>query len=171
MSLYARAWCQPCACLITFHTCRRKRPGFLRPSLARTKAQSFQLGMAKPAPESQAPPFKFQTRGTKTSLSASTSLEDMFGESPQRERPIARNNSSTLLNNPRLRPPLGSGSNGSHARGNGSPSAASIRKSSHPLMRPRKQCRRSLSMFEHPEEVIAEKEANYTTNAPLQWIC
>ncbi|KAH2129073.1 hypothetical protein KXW66_008715 [Aspergillus fumigatus] len=148
----------------------RKRPGFLRPSLARTKAQSFQLGMAKPAPESQAPPFKFQTRGTKTSLSASTSLEDMFGESPQRERPIARNNSSTLLNNPRLRPPLGSGSNGSHARGNGSPSAASIRKSSHPLMRPRKQCRRSLSMFEHPEEVIAEKEANYTTNAPLQSI-
>lgn len=35
-------------------------------------------------------------------------------------------------------------------------------------MRPRKQCRRSLSMFEHPEDVI--EEANHTTNAPLQSI-
>ncbi|KAI9926921.1 hypothetical protein ASPWEDRAFT_177063 [Aspergillus wentii DTO 134E9] len=143
----------------------RKRPTFLRPSLAKSKAQSFQLGMTKPAPESQAPPFRFQSRG-KTSMSASTSLEDMFGESPQRERPLLRNNSSgSVINNSRLRPPMNS-----HARGSGSPASGSIRKSSHPLMRPRKQCRRSLSMFEHPEEVI-EKEANYTTtNAPLQSI-
>ncbi|EAW06556.1 putative tyrosine protein phosphatase MIH1 [Aspergillus clavatus NRRL 1] len=145
----------------------RKRPSLLRPSLSRSKAQSFQLGMIKPAPESQAPPFKFHSKGNKTSLSASTSLEDMFGESPQRERPAIRN-PGTLLSNPRLRPPFAS--NGSHVRGNGSPSAASIRKNSHPLMRPRKQCRRSLSMFEHPEDVIVEKEANYITNAPLQSI-
>jgi M-phase inducer tyrosine phosphatase len=37
-------------------------------------------------------------------------------------------------------------------------------------MRPRKQCRRSLSMFEHPADVIAEKEAKVSTNAPLQSI-
>lgn len=37
-------------------------------------------------------------------------------------------------------------------------------------MRPRKQCRRSLSMFEHPGDVIAEKEAKVSTNAPLQSI-
>lgn len=62
------------------------------------------------------------------------------------------------------------GSNGSHARGCGSPAPSSIRKSTHPFMRPRKLCRRSLSMFEHPDDVIYEKEANYSTNAPLQSI-
>ncbi|KAL4895402.1 hypothetical protein BDV59DRAFT_154442 [Aspergillus ambiguus] len=148
----------------------RRRPTFLRPSLARSKAQSFQLGMTKPAPESQAPPFKFHSRGmAKTNLSTSASLEDMFGESPQRERPLLRNNSSGgLAASGRLRPPFGS--NSSHVRGNGSPSAASIRKSSHPMMRPRKQCRRSLSMFEHPDDVIHEKEASFSSNAPLQSI-
>lgn len=143
----------------------RRRPTFLRPSLARSKAQSFQLGMTKPAPESQGPPFKFQTSA---SSGVAASLEDMFNESPQRERPLIRNNSSCGLSNSRLRPSLGSC--GSHVRGNGSPSAASIRKSSHPHMRPRKQCRRSLSMFEHPEDVIADSEASYTSNAPLQSI-
>ncbi|KAL2870990.1 putative tyrosine protein phosphatase MIH1 [Aspergillus lucknowensis] len=148
----------------------RRRPTFLRPSLARAKAQSFQLGMVKPAPESQGPPFKFHTKGiNKTSLGVAASLEDMFGESPQRERPLTRNNSSSgTASNPRSRAPFGC--SGSHVRGNGSPSAASIRKSSHLNMRPRKQCRRSLSMFEHPEDVIAEKEACYTSNAPLQSI-
>ncbi|PTU20646.1 hypothetical protein P175DRAFT_0478687 [Aspergillus ochraceoroseus IBT 24754] len=147
----------------------RRRPTFLRPSLARSKAQSFQLGMARPTPESQAPPFKFHSKGSKPSLGVSASLEDMFDESPQRERTLLRNNSASGLNaNGRLRPPFGS--NTSHARSNGSPSAASIRKSSHPIMRPRKQCRRSLSMFEHPEDVIAEKEVTFTTNAPLQSI-
>lgn len=38
-------------------------------------------------------------------------------------------------------------------------------------MRPRKQCRRSLSMFENPEDVMVEKEASFTSNAPLQSIC
>lgn len=151
-------------------TCRRKRPTFLRPSLAKTKAQSFQLGMSKPAPESQAPPFRFQSRGAaKSSLSTSASLEDMFHESPQRERPMLRNHSSSgLVAHGRLRPPL---SRESSHRGNASPSAASIRKSSHPLMRPRKnQCRRSLSMFESPDEVMTPKQASYSTNAPLQSI-
>ncbi|KAL4820421.1 M-phase inducer phosphatase [Aspergillus spinulosporus] len=145
----------------------RRRPTFLRPSLARSKAQSFQVGMTRPAPESQGPPFKFQTNGiSKTSSGVAASLEDMFGESPQRERPMMRMNSTSGLSS-RLRPPLGSGS---HVRGNGSPSAASVRKSSHPNMRPRKQCRRSLSMYEHPEDVIADSEVSYTSNAPLQSI-
>ncbi|KAJ5139153.1 uncharacterized protein N7515_004001 [Penicillium bovifimosum] len=141
----------------------RKRPTFLRPSLARSKAQSFQLGMPRPAPESKAPPFRFGT-GAKTSLSTSTSLEDMFGDSPPRERPISRNSSSTHLAPPRMRPSL------HHARSSGSPAPNSIRKPSHPLMRPRKQCRRSLSMFEHPADVIADKEAKVATNTPVRSI-
>ncbi|PYH41449.1 putative tyrosine protein phosphatase MIH1 [Aspergillus saccharolyticus JOP 1030-1] len=122
--------------------------------------------MNKPAPESQPPPFKFQSRGNRTTLGASATLEDMFCESsPQRERPSLKNNSTgNLLCGARLKPPFGSST--SHARGNGSPSAASVRKNAHPTMRPRKQCRRSLSMFEHPEDVV-ENEATLITNAPL----
>lgn len=153
-------------------TCyRRKRPSFLRPSLAKTKAQSFQLGMSRPSPESQAPPFRFSSRtNSKTSLSNSASLEDMFGESPQRERPALRTHSSgNVPLSGRLGRPFSLNSNSSsNARGCGSP--ASIRKSGHPMMRPRKLCRRSLSMFEHPDDVIAENEANYTANSPLQAI-
>lgn len=137
----------------------RRRPHFLRPSLAKSKAQSFQLGMTRPTPESKAPPFRFNS--SKTSLSTSTSLEDMFGDSPPQERSISRNSSSSSLAPPRLRPPF------HHARSSGSPAPSSIRKPAHPLMRPRKQCRRSLSMFEHPGDVIAEKEAKVSTNAPL----
>lgn len=37
-------------------------------------------------------------------------------------------------------------------------------------MRPRKQCRRSLSMFENPADVIADKEAKVATNTPVQSI-
>lgn len=124
--------------------------------------------MSRPAPESQAPPFRFSSRGAgKTSLSNAASLEDMFGESPPRERPALRAHSSgNVPMSTRLGRPLASG--GSNARGCGSP--ASIRKSAHPSMRPRKLCRRSLSMFEHPEDVITENEANYTANAPLQAI-
>ncbi|KAJ6141551.1 hypothetical protein N7470_009941 [Penicillium chermesinum] len=140
----------------------KRRPPFLRPSLARSKAQSFQLGMNRPSPEGKAPPFRFSSEVSKTSLSTSTSLEDMFGDSPPQERTVSRNPSS--LAPPRLRPPF------HHARSSGSPSTSSIRKPSHPLMRPRKQCRRSLSMYEHPGDVIAEKEAKIPTSAPLQSI-
>ncbi|KAJ5234231.1 uncharacterized protein N7469_003399 [Penicillium citrinum] len=131
----------------------RRRPHFLRPSLAKSKAQSFQLGMTRPTPESKAPPFRFNS--SKTSLSTSTSLEDMFGDSPPPGEIYL-----TLVP-PRLRPPF------HHVRSSGSPAPSSIRKPAHPLMRPRKQCRRSLSMFEHPGDVIADKEAKVSTNAPL----
>ncbi|KAJ5088404.1 hypothetical protein N7456_012020 [Penicillium angulare] len=142
----------------------RRRPPLLRPSLARSKAASFQLGMNRSGNENKPPPFRFGGQSAKTSLSTSTSLEDMFGDSPPQERSISRNSSSSNLAPPRLRPPF------HHARSSGSPAPNSIRKPSHPLMRPRKQCRRSLSMFENPADVIAEKEAKVSSNAPLQSI-
>ncbi|KAF3387473.1 M-phase inducer phosphatase [Penicillium rolfsii] len=142
----------------------RRRPHFLRPSLAKSKAQSFQLGMNRPNNESKAPAFRFSTAGAKTSLSTSTSLEDMFGDSPPQERSLSRNSSSTNLALPRLRPAF------QHTRSSGSPAPNSIRKPAHSTMRPRKQCRRSLSMFEHPADVIAEKETKVPANAPLQSI-
>ncbi|KAJ5533165.1 hypothetical protein N7494_009717 [Penicillium frequentans] len=146
----------------TYAAPERRRPPFLRPSLAKSKAASFQLGMNRSSQEPKAPAFRFSTQGAKTSLSTSTSLEDMFGDSPPQERSVSRNSSSTNLALPRLRPSF------THSRSSGSPAPNSIRKPSHPLMRPRKQCRRSLSMFENPADVIADKEAKVSTNAPLQ---
>ncbi|KAJ9292790.1 hypothetical protein DTO271G3_8489 [Paecilomyces variotii] len=142
----------------------RRRSNMLRPSLARTKAHSAHLGIPKPAPESRSPPFKFSSGGSKLSSGSSTSLGDMFDESPQRERTLPRSNSG-LMGPPRLRQPFGSGAG--HARSNGSPAPGPIRRSGNPFMRPRKQCRRSLSMFEHPDDVMRENDAGYSTNAPL----
>ncbi|KAL1966908.1 hypothetical protein VTN77DRAFT_3652 [Rasamsonia byssochlamydoides] len=133
----------------------RKRHGLLRPSLGRTKAHSAQLGIPRPAPESQSPPFKFGNGNS--NLSTSMSLEDMFDESPPQERVIGKNGS---LLGPRLKPPFG-------GRGNGSPGPGPIRKGSNPFMRPRKQCRRSHSMFEHPEDVVRQKEEGDTPEPSL----
>ncbi|KKA23112.1 Protein-tyrosine-phosphatase [Rasamsonia emersonii CBS 393.64] len=138
----------------------RKRHNVLRPSLARTKAHSAQLGIPRPAPESQSPPFKFGNGSS--NLSTSMSLEDMFDESPQQDRVIGKNGSGNLLG-PRLKPPFG-------GRGSGSPGPGPIRKSSNPFMRPRKQCRRSLSMFEHPDDVVRQKESNSASEPSLQSI-
>ncbi|KAL2001765.1 hypothetical protein VTN02DRAFT_1289 [Thermoascus thermophilus] len=132
----------------------RRRPNMLRPSLARAKAHSAQWGLPRPAPESQSPPFKFESGGSKLSTGTSMSLGDMFDESPPRH-----GSSSNLMPPPRLRQPFGG------ARSNGSPAPGPVRKSGNPFMRPRKQCRRSLSMFENAEDVILQKDSE-----PLQTI-
>jgi M-phase inducer tyrosine phosphatase len=155
--LYSTRDCLTCS--------RRKRPALLRPSLVRTKAHSAQLGLPKLGSESQAPPFKFG--GGSSGLSNSVSLGDMFNESPPQERVLAKNNPSTNLLGPRLRQPFPG-----RISGSGSPVPSAIRKSSNanPFMRPRKQCRRSLSMFEHPEDVVRRKESEYVHELSLQSI-
>ncbi|KAL1995979.1 hypothetical protein VTN49DRAFT_514 [Thermomyces lanuginosus] len=120
----------------------RRRSGLLRPSLARSKAHSAQLGFSRPAPESKEPEFKFGNGG-----SDSMTLGEMFEESPQRDRVLK---SSNFLG-PRLR--SGRGGNGV-----GSPNAIRKHTNGNPLARPRKQSRRSLSMFENAEDVIQQKE-------------
>lgn len=52
-----------------------------------------------------------------------------------------------------------SGANG-HLRNFGPPIVGHVRKPSNPLQRPRKQFRRSLSMFEHPGDVIKQEKAS-----------
>lgn len=86
-------------------------------------------------------------------------LGEMFDESPQRDRVLR---SSNFLG-PRLR--SGRGGNGA-----GSPNAIRKHTNGNPLTRPRKQCRRSLSMFENPEEVIQQKEPpSVSPESPLSW--
>lgn len=119
----------------------------MRASLARAKTQSLQLGMSRPFPESQAPPFKF---GNGSSHTSTPSLEDLFADSPPCDRFTAMKNSSGFARS--------KSSFSQNHRLNGSPG---VRKNSNPLVRPRKQSRRSLSMFEHPNDVLVENEAKY----------
>ncbi|KAI9824887.1 MAG: cell division cycle- protein [Thelocarpon impressellum] len=145
----------------------RKKPAFLRPSLARTKGYSTStLSLASNAPESQLPPFKFST-GSKLSDVASVSLGECFSESPPQERRSASLSGSTitLMGPPRPKQPF----LGMSAR-NGSPVGGHVRKQPCPAARPRKQFRRSLSMFEHPGDVMKQEKKDLGPSAGLQSI-
>ena len=75
-------------------------------------------------------------------------------ESPVQERQSAQVNNT--MGPPRPRLPL-AGLAGNVR--NGSPVSGHVRKTSNPLVRPRKQFRRSLSMFEHPEDVMKQEKS------------
>ncbi|PGH19228.1 hypothetical protein AJ80_04093 [Polytolypa hystricis UAMH7299] len=139
-----------------------KRPPFLRPSLMRAKAQG---SFPKNSQYSQAPPFKFGNGASKLS-STSMTLSEIFVESPPHERPVPKANSTNnLMGPPRPRAPFSSAVG--QSRSYGSPSNGHVRKNSNPFCRPRKLSRRSLSMFEHPEDVIKQQE---DSESPLQSI-
>ena len=61
---------------------------------------------------------------------------------------------NNFMGAPRARQPLAGQT--SNVR-NGSPIGAHVRKNSNPMIRPRKQFRRSLSMFEHPEDFMKQE--------------
>ena len=84
------------------------------------------------------------------------SLSEMFAESPQSVKVLPKPNPLTSMGPPRSKPPF---SGLSASRCNGSPVGGHIRKTSNPLVRPRKQVRRSLSMFEHPDEVMKSEKS------------
>jgi len=107
--------------------------------------------------DSQCPPFRFGAGSSKLSTSTSMSLDECFLESPvQERRPQSANSpsASAVMGFPRVSKPFGSMSGSLR---NGSPIGNHSRRPSNPLIRPRKQFRRSLSMFEHPGDVIKPK--------------
>jgi M-phase inducer tyrosine phosphatase len=134
----------------------------MRPTLARTKG--FSTGNIGPrSADSQLPPFRFGAGLSKLSTT-SMSLDECFGDSPiQERRPQSANSpsASSLMGPPRLGKPFGSMSGNSFR--NGSPSNHN-RRPSNPLFRPRKQFRRSLSMFENPGDVVTKKEEHVSSN-------
>jgi M-phase inducer tyrosine phosphatase len=143
----------------------KRKPGLLRPSL--TKAKNFSTGTLPqmPAPESQLPPFRFGNGqyNSKPTTSSSLSLLEIFADSPVQEKPAQRLAAPAFVP-PRSRPALAVC--GSSSRG-GSPVSNHMRKSSNPLVRPRKQFRRSLSMFEHPEDVMKQEKERSSPSVPL----
>ncbi|PBP15549.1 hypothetical protein BUE80_DR013714, partial [Diplocarpon rosae] len=124
----------------------RRKSLLARPSLTRTKGYSTNTLPRNP----ELPPFRFGAGSSKLSTSTSMSLGECFMESPPQERrPHSANSPSvSIMGPPRPSRPFGS-MNGLSFR-NGSPIGNHTRRPSNPLIRPRKQFRRSLSMFEHP---------------------
>lgn len=147
---------------ITIPSERRKSMS-LRPSLSRAKGYSTGTLPQRPAPETQLPPFKFGNYSTKPTTSSSLSLSEIFADSPTQAQPSPRLPAQTFCP-PRPRSGI---SLASHSSRNGSPLGAHMRKSSNPLVRPRKQFRRSLSMFEHPEDVMKQEKDRLSPPPPL----
>ncbi|KKY15178.1 putative m-phase inducer phosphatase [Phaeomoniella chlamydospora] len=129
------------------HERKRSNP-LRRPSLTKTKGFSTNTLPTNDSIHAQHP-FLFGNGINKPAHSSSLSLSDMFEESPQSKAGLKP--TITAMGPPRPKaafPSLMSN------RSNGSPIGAHVRKNSNPLLRPRKQVRRSLSMFEHPDEMF-----------------
>ncbi|PVH79091.1 Rhodanese-like protein [Cadophora sp. DSE1049] len=140
----------------------RRKSILVRPSLTRTKGYS--TNSLPRNPESQLPPFRFGAGSSKLSTTTSMSLGECFMESPPQERrPQSANSPSvSIMGPPRQSKPFGS-MNGISFR-NGSPIGNHTRRPSNPLIRPRKQFRRSLSMFENPADVMKGKKDDIPTS-------
>ncbi|MCJ1249246.1 cell division cycle 25 [Trapelia coarctata] len=138
----------------------RRRPTMLRPSFPRTKGYSTNAVSMKSA--GLDPPFKFGN-GTSSATTSLISLEECFVESPQQA--LFSPPPTASMGPPR---PKTAFPNTSHlARSLGSPFAGPVRKQSAPTQRPRKQFRRSLSMFEHPGEVMKQQKEEQRTQCDL----
>ena len=128
----------------------RRKSGPLRPALSRMKGLSTGSIPQKANLESQLPPFRFGSGLSKPATSSTLSLSEAFAESPPQEKTVLMGGPVLGAARQKLSFGVGFGSR------NGSP--GHIRKTSNPLVRPRKQFRRSLSMFEHPEDVVNQEK-------------
>ncbi|KAF2711641.1 Rhodanese-like protein [Pleomassaria siparia CBS 279.74] len=142
----------------------RRKSALLRPSLARSKNYSTNTVSFKSREQNPLPAFKFGAGyDTFANTSAATSsLDECFAPSPPQERKPFSNPSMGASK------PKSFCITTSMSRANGSPLGSNNRKpAGAPSRRPTK-FRRSLSMFEHPEDVVnqkEEKEDNYTPSS------
>ncbi|KAH8675940.1 rhodanese-like domain-containing protein [Xylariales sp. PMI_506] len=136
----------------------RKRIALRRPSLTRTKGHSSGLLANRLHSEGQPSSFRFNSDSRIPTAAPSLSLGECFQDSPPQERrPQTANSPSTSgLGSFRGKPQFSS-LTGTRELRNGSPITAHARRPSNPFQRPRRQYRRSLSMFEHPVDVVKPK--------------
>ncbi|KAL8648798.1 MAG: hypothetical protein Q9226_005841 [Calogaya cf. arnoldii] len=148
----------------------RRRSSLLRPSLARTKGCSTtSVSLKTVKVDNSMPPFKFGS-GPSVQSPNLGSLDECFAASPPQERRPQSANSplATLMGPPKMRQPFSNLH--AHTRTNGSPIMGQVRKPSSNSQRPRKQFRRSLSMFEHPGDVMKEQQAEFSPAGGLDSI-
>jgi len=138
--------------------------------LARSKGHTTSsVSLSSARAESQHPPFRFGN-GLPNPPPSLMSTDECFASSPPQERRPQSANSPLLsvMGPPRLKQPF-PGLNG-HTRNSGSPIIGHVRKPSGPTQRPRKQFRRSLSMFEHPADMMKEERNSFSATATLEAI-
>jgi hypothetical protein len=127
----------PLLALLTFGS--RRRLSLVRPSAAGQKFQSI----LTQSQANQLPPFTFGAGGN-GATKPSMSLEECFEESPPQER-FKFASPGRTLSRPRTAVRLSSCP---------SPMQGLSKRSAAPMGRPRKQFRRTLSMYEHPGDVM-----------------
>jgi M-phase inducer tyrosine phosphatase len=140
----------------------RRRVGLRRPSFGRTtKGHSTNSLANRLHPEGQLASFKF---GAESRSASSLSMDECFQESPpQEKRPQTANSPTSGGNSGSFRPKPQFAS----LTGTRSPSSGHSRRPSNPFQRPRRQYRRSLSMFENPVDIVKVK-ADESAQSNLQ---
>ncbi|KAI7783274.1 rhodanese-like domain-containing protein [Diaporthe eres] len=141
----------------------RRTLNLRRPSLTRSKGYSTGNVPCRLHPEGQLSSFKFGNDGRPGSSSSQMSLSECFEDSPPQERRPQSANSPCANAAGTLRSKAHFSSLSGASTRNGSPITGHSRRGSNPHLRPRKQYRRSLSMFESAGDVIKPKE---DVNAP-----
>ncbi|KAK7739407.1 m-phase inducer phosphatase [Diaporthe eres] len=141
----------------------RRTLNLRRPSLTRSKGYSTGNVPCRLHPEGQLSSFKFGNDGRPGSSSSQMSLSECFEDSPPQERRPQSANSPCANAAGTLRSKAHFSSLSGASTRNGSPITGHSRRGSNPHLRPRKQYRRSLSMFETAGDVIKPKE---DVNAP-----
>ncbi|KAL8699440.1 MAG: hypothetical protein Q9201_006005 [Fulgogasparrea decipioides] len=148
----------------------RRRSSLLRPSLSRTRGSSTTSVSLKTAKaDNPLPTFKFGN-GSSALVSNLGSLDECFMASPpQEKRPHSANSPMpSLMGPPKMRQPFANVH--SQSRSIASPILGQVRKPSNNCPRPRKQFRRSLSMFEHPGDVMKEQQSEISPAGGLDAI-
>ncbi|KAL8699014.1 MAG: hypothetical protein Q9224_001596 [Gallowayella concinna] len=148
----------------------RRRSSLLRPSFARTKGSSTtSVSLKTVKMENLAPTFTFGN-GPLVQPQNLERLDECFAASPPQEnRPQSANSPLTsLMGPPKMRQPFAYLH--TQTRTNGSPTLSQVRKPSGSSQRPRKQFRRSLSMFEHPGDIMKEQHAEFNPAGGLDAI-
>lgn len=132
----------------------RKIAALRRPSLSRTKGHNSTHAVpGRVESDNHLPTFKFGLNTGFTQSSSNLSLGECFESAspPPPRRPVSANSPCAPVPLMRSRPQLAATSSSRHA----SPAAGChVRRQSNPYLRNRKQMRRSLSMFEHPADVM-----------------
>ena len=136
----------------------RRKSGPPRPLLSRTKGFSTSNIPQKPNAEVFSPAFQFGGGLAKPTVPSQLCVADAFAESPTQDKSVPRAGPIMGPSRPRLPFALGNSRNGS-------PIGSHVRKGSNPLIRPKKQFRRSLSMFEHAEDVMNQDKSAATVPA------
>lgn len=132
----------------------RRKSNPLRPSLYRAKGFSTTDLPQRPSAEAQLPPFKFGNGVSRSNPTSSVALSQIFEcSSPSQERSPSQPLTSTVQSS-RPKPTF----NLPPSSRNASPLGQHLRKGSNPTTRPRKQFRRSLSMFEHPADIMRQEK-------------